>query len=69
MLRFDAFELDCGNRQLRRKGQPVGLGNRYFDALALLVARRWDLVTKDAFLDAVWRGVPVLAARRSAGPR
>lgn len=59
ILRFDAFELDCDNRQLRTKGVPVELGSRYFDALALLVARRGELVTKDAFMDTVWHGVPV----------
>jgi DNA-binding winged helix-turn-helix (wHTH) protein len=59
ILHFEAFELDCDNRQLRRKGQPVELGSRYFDALALLVARRGELVTKDAFMDTVWHGIPV----------
>jgi DNA-binding winged helix-turn-helix (wHTH) protein len=57
--RFGAFELDCENRQLRRDGQPVELGSRYFDALALLVARRGELVTKEAFMDGVWHGIPV----------
>lgn len=59
ILRFDAFELDCDNRQLRRDGLPVELGSRYFDALALLASRRGELVTKDAFMDAVWHGIPV----------
>lgn len=59
ILRFDAFELDCDNRLLRRHGKPVELGSRYFDALVLLVSRRGELVTKDAFMDAVWRGIPV----------
>lgn len=58
-MRFDAFELDCDNRQLRRHGQPVELGSRYFDALELLVARCGDLVTKDAFMDNVWHGAAV----------
>ncbi|MDR7102730.1 transcriptional regulator [Croceicoccus sp. BE223] len=58
-LRFDAFELDCDNRQLRRHGRVIELGSRYFDALALLVTRRGELVTKQAFMDAVWQGIPV----------
>lgn len=58
-LRFDAFELDCANRQLRRDGVPVELGSRYFDALALLVARGGGLVAKEEFMGAVWQGIPV----------
>ena len=38
---------------------PVDLNARYLDALTLLVANRGQLVTKDRFLDEVWRGVPV----------
>lgn len=59
ILRFDAFELDSDNRQLRKHGLPIELGSRYFDALALLAARRGELVTKDAFMDKVWHGIPV----------
>lgn len=59
ILRFEAFELDCGNRQLRHRGVAVELGSRYFDALTLLVARPGELVTKNEFMDAVWHGVPV----------
>jgi DNA-binding winged helix-turn-helix (wHTH) protein len=57
--RFEAFELDCANRQLRRDGVPVELGSRYFDALALLVGRAGELVSKDAFMAEVWHGIPV----------
>ena len=56
---FEGFELDPGNRQLRRGGAPVELNGRYFDALALLVAEPGRLVTKDRFMGEVWRGVPV----------
>ena len=59
ILCFDAFQLDCDNRQLRKHGQPVELGSRYFDALALLVSRRGELVTKDVFMEQVWHGIPV----------
>lgn len=58
-FRFDAFELDCANRQLRRNGEPVELGSRYLDALALLVAQPGTLVAKDAFMREVWHGIPV----------
>lgn len=56
---FGEFELDCADRMLRRKGSPVDVTGRYFDALALLVSERGRLVTKDRFMDEVWRGVPV----------
>jgi hypothetical protein len=35
------------------------LGNRYLDALALLLRERGRLVTKDRFMEEVWHGVPV----------
>ena len=57
--RFDIFELDVGNRRLMRAGEPVELGSRYFDALALLVRETGDLVSKDRFMEEVWRGIPV----------
>ncbi|MDO9367780.1 MAG: winged helix-turn-helix domain-containing protein [Sphingopyxis sp.] len=59
ILHFDAFQLDCDNRQLSKHGLPIELGSRYFDALALLVSRRGRLVTKDVFMDQVWHGIPV----------
>jgi DNA-binding winged helix-turn-helix (wHTH) protein len=58
-FRFDAFCLDTADRQLLRDGAPVDLNARYFDALALLIREGGRLVTKDRFLDEVWRGVPV----------
>jgi len=58
-FRFDRFLLDPANRRLIRDGAPVDLNARYLDALALLVGNAGQLVTKDRFLDEVWRGVPV----------
>src|ERR671910_3335453 len=58
-FRFDRFILDPRDRQLTRDGAPVELNARYFDALALLVREAGRLVSKDRFLDEVWRGVPV----------
>ena len=58
-FRFDRFVLDRGDRQLTRDGEPVELNSRYFDALALLVSEEGRLVSKDRFMDEVWRGVPV----------
>jgi DNA-binding winged helix-turn-helix (wHTH) protein len=58
-FRFDRFTLDPRDRQLRRDDLPVELNARYLDALALLVREAGKLVSKDRFLDEVWRGVPV----------
>ncbi len=59
ILRFDKFTLDIGDRRLTRDGLPVELGSRYFNALVLLVRADGALVSKDRFMDEVWRGVPV----------
>ena len=58
-FRFERFTLDPRDRQLKRDGAPVELNARYLDALALLVSEAGKLVSKDRFLDEVWRGVPV----------
>lgn len=58
-FRFERFSLDLGDRQLRRDNAPVDLNARYLDALALLVREHGKLVSKERFLEEVWRGVPV----------
>jgi DNA-binding winged helix-turn-helix (wHTH) protein len=58
-FRFDRFVLDSDNRRITDDGRPLELNSRYFDALALLVREQGQLVSKDRFLDEVWRGVPV----------
>ena len=58
-FRFDSFCLDPADRRLTRDGVPVELSGRYLDALALLVSEPGRLVTKDRFMDEVWRGIPV----------
>jgi DNA-binding winged helix-turn-helix (wHTH) protein len=57
--RFDDFTLDANERELRRGGAPVDINARYLDALTLLVRNQGRLVSKDRFLDEIWRGVPV----------
>ncbi|RIV85148.1 winged helix-turn-helix domain-containing protein [Aurantiacibacter zhengii] len=59
ILHFDCFALDRANRRLLRGDEEIDIGSRYFDALAMLVQARGDLVTKDRFMDEVWRGIPV----------
>jgi len=58
-FQFDAFLLDVGQRRLLRDGARVYLNARYLDALALLLREQGRLVSKDRFLEEVWRGVPV----------
>ena len=57
--RFEGFLLDPRDRQLRLDDRRVELNARYLDALALLVSEQGRLVSKDRFLEEVWRGVPV----------
>ncbi|MEO5565919.1 MAG: transcriptional regulator [Luteimonas sp.] len=56
---FQGFTLDASERQLRRGDAVVELNARYLDALILLVREQGKLVSKDRFLDEVWRGIPV----------
>jgi len=56
---FDRFRLDPQDRRLWRDDEPIEINSRYLDALALLVREQGRLVSKDRFLDEVWRGVPV----------
>lgn len=58
-FRFDRFCLDPDNRRLTCGDAPVELNARYLDALALLVGEQGRLISKDRFLEEVWRGVPV----------
>jgi DNA-binding winged helix-turn-helix (wHTH) protein len=58
-FRFGRFQLDPAERRLWQDGQTVEINGRYLDALTLLVREQGRLVSKDRFLDEVWRGVPV----------
>ena len=58
-FRFERFSLDARDRRLRRDEASVELNARYLDALVLLVSEAGKLVSKDRFLEEVWRGVPV----------
>jgi DNA-binding winged helix-turn-helix (wHTH) protein len=58
-LRFADFVVDRDDRSLSRGGRRVALNPRYLDALILLVSEPGKLVTKERFLETVWRGAPV----------
>ncbi|MGN6496158.1 MAG: winged helix-turn-helix domain-containing protein [Tsuneonella sp.] len=57
--RFGDCHLDPAERRLERGGEVLDVSGRYLDALELLVREQGSLVTKDRFMDEVWRGVPV----------
>ena len=58
-VRFGAFALDSGTRQLQRDGAAVHLSPKAFDVLEILVARRPNVVSKDVLLETVWPGKTV----------
>lgn len=53
-FRFDQFELDVPNGEVRRNGQPVNLQLQPFKVLALLVARAGQLVSREEICKHVW---------------
>jgi DNA-binding winged helix-turn-helix (wHTH) protein len=53
-LLFDPFRLDTGNACLWHGAQPIALRPKAFEVLQCLVRHRGQLVTKDAFAEAVW---------------
>lgn len=52
--RFGDFVLDTGARELRRSGRPVALSAGGITLLALLIARRPQVVTQAELRDALW---------------
>ncbi len=53
---FGSFTFDVPQLTLSRDGQPVKLGGRAANLLAVLAAAGGDLVSRDRLLDAVWPG-------------
>jgi DNA-binding winged helix-turn-helix (wHTH) protein len=56
---FDSFSLDSHERRLFAGEVQVELNSRYFDALLLLLQHPGMLLSKERFLQEVWRGIPV----------
>lgn len=52
--RFRRFSLLLGSRILLRDGQPVEIGSRAFDLLAVLLLARGRIVTKEEIFRKVW---------------
>jgi DNA-binding winged helix-turn-helix (wHTH) protein len=51
---FAAFELDLTAGTLRKNGEPVRIGPQAFRALALLVTRAGELVTREELQKEIW---------------
>jgi TolB-like protein len=54
LMRFGAFELDLGSRELRRGASCVRLQTQPFEILRLLLARRGSVVTRDELRARLW---------------
>lgn len=52
--RFGVFEFESGSGELRKSGRPVALEPQPSRALAVLLARADQLVTRDELIHAVW---------------
>jgi len=61
-IRFDRFVLDTATRQLERGERDVHLSPKAFDLLAILLADRPGVVTKDMLRDRLWGGTNVVDA-------
>lgn len=62
---FDEFVFEFNSRQLVRRGEPIHLSPKAFDALAILLQRRPDAVTKEELHARLWPGTFVSDANLS----
>jgi DNA-binding winged helix-turn-helix (wHTH) protein len=54
LTKFDAFELDAGQRQLRREGAEIHLTPKAFDLLSLLIERAPQVIPKAELHRTMW---------------
>lgn len=50
----DDFEVDLNRREVRHRGQPIGVATREFDLLAHLARNQGIALSRQQLLDAVW---------------
>lgn len=55
-IRFDAYEIDLKEAEVRKAGQPVKLAPQPFRILALLASRPGETVAREEIQRAVWGG-------------
>src|SRR5271155_2047360 len=53
-FRFDEFELDPANFQLRRAGNPVQIERIPMELLLILIERNGQLVNRSEILERIW---------------
>lgn len=61
-MTFGEFHLNPATRQLLRGDAEVHLSPKAFDLLSILIARRPEVVTKEALRDRLWPGTNVVDA-------
>jgi TolB-like protein len=54
LVRFESYELDTRARELRRGGERVRLQAQPFEILAMMLARRGDIVTREELAERLW---------------
>jgi TolB-like protein/DNA-binding winged helix-turn-helix (wHTH) protein/Tfp pilus assembly protein PilF len=59
VLRFGAFEVDLGARELRKKGAKIRLQEQPLRVLAVLLERPGQVVTRDELKQRLWAGTVV----------
>ena len=52
--RFGEFRIDCDERALEMRGEPVPLTPKAFDTLALLVRNAGKVLSKERLMSEVW---------------
>ena len=65
-FRFDEFEIDLGQQELRRSGQVVRIEPQVFELLVYLVRNSNRIVSKEELIEAVWQGRVISEAALSS---
>ena len=65
-FRFDEFEIDLGQQELRRSGEVVRIEPQVFELLVYLVRNSNRIVSKEELIEAVWQGRVISEAALSS---
>jgi len=55
LVKFDIFELDLTNGELRKQGRPLRFQPQPFKVLATLVSNPGKLITREELKNQVWQ--------------